>query len=604
MRLNSLALETKLTGGMALRKRKANIAYLTELNDENLLFNYRQEAGLMELKELPKIFHRGWELPTCQLRGHFTGHWLSAAARLYKITGDTRLKARLEYLINEIAKCQRENGGEWCFTIPEKYLYRIRDNKPVWAPHYTVHKVLMGLNDAAEFAGIGQALDIAESAAKWFMRYTDGISRGQMDELMERTETGGMMEAWADLYRMTKNPDHLELMRRYERPRYYEKLLAGKDILTNKHANTTIPEILGVCKAYEITNDERYMKIAKAYWDLAVERRGSFATGGQSSGEIWTPLQKQASRLGNKNQEHCTVYNMMRLAEFLLRWTGETRFADYWERNLYNGLFAQGYYEPHCYVDQSEHIPEKSEIIAYFLPLIPGARKRWGSKLDHFWCCHGTLLQANSLTLQEAIYYTASKELSICQFLESEVTIAAKAIGLSSDVSARQWTEIRSESRPDSLTIVIEIDGRDQNFKLRIRRPWWAAGQIRIEDVNGNEIAYDIDGGYMTIESVWEKTKLSVIVPKTIKAVPLDDRPDTVAFLDGPVMLAGLIDKEVELIGTADNPRAMFIAIDERQWDIWNADWQTIGQRENIRFTPIYNIGRQTYTTYFPLRRP
>ena len=49
----------------------------------------------------------------------------------------------------------------------------------------------------------------------------------------------------------------------------------------------------------------------------------------------------QAARLGDKNQEHCIVYNMMRLADYLLRWTGDVAYADYWERNLYNGILAQ-----------------------------------------------------------------------------------------------------------------------------------------------------------------------------------------------------------------------------------------------------------------------
>jgi len=48
-----------------------------------------------------------------------------------------------------------------------------------------------------------------------------------------------------------------------------------------------------------------------------------------------------SSRLGPLNQEHCTVYNMMRLAEYLLRWTGKAEYADYYEMNLINGILAQ-----------------------------------------------------------------------------------------------------------------------------------------------------------------------------------------------------------------------------------------------------------------------
>ena len=89
-----------------------------------------------------------------------------------------------------------------------------------------------------------------------------------------------------------------------------------------------------------------------------------YATGGQTNGEVWTPPSELSARLGFRTQEHCTVYNMMRLADYLLRWTGDPAYADYWERNLYNGILAQ------------QH-PETG-MIAYFLPLYAGRREGVG----------------------------------------------------------------------------------------------------------------------------------------------------------------------------------------------------------------------------------
>ena len=128
--------------------------------------------------------------------------------------------------------------------------------------------------------------------------------------MMDIEETGGIMELWADLYAVTKDPKHLELMKRYERPKLTTPLSLGKDVLTNMHANTTIPEIHGCARAYEVTGEDRYRKIVENYWDFAVAKRGTFATGGQTNGEIWTPMLKQSARLSELNQEHCTVYNL------------------------------------------------------------------------------------------------------------------------------------------------------------------------------------------------------------------------------------------------------------------------------------------------------
>lgn len=140
-----------------------------------------------------------------------------------------------------------------------------------------------------------EALDVLRGAAEWFIRFTDGVTRDQMSDMMDLEETGGMMELWADLYAVTGEAGHLELMRRYERPRLFDPVSRGEDILTNMHANATIPEIHGAARAYEVTGEERYRRIVENYWRLAIEERGTFATGGQTCCEIYTPIGKQAA---------------------------------------------------------------------------------------------------------------------------------------------------------------------------------------------------------------------------------------------------------------------------------------------------------------------
>lgn len=105
---------------------------------------------------------------------------------------------------------------------------------------------MMGLLDMYLYAGNGEALEIVKKCADWFDRFSGEIPRETMDDMMDLQETGGIMELWADLYAVTGDPKHLELMRRYERPRLTEPVLRGEDILTNRHANTTIPESTAV----------------------------------------------------------------------------------------------------------------------------------------------------------------------------------------------------------------------------------------------------------------------------------------------------------------------------------------------------------------------
>ena len=327
MQLNALIRQTRLLPSEYRLKRDRDLAYLMELKEENLLFPYYTEAGLNgRLNYRPEPWlHGGWDSPLSQIRGTFTGHWLSAAARLYQETGDIRLKAKADYIVAEIGRCQEANGGEWAFPIPEKYLQGLKQGRHFWAPQYVCHKVMMGLLDMYQYADNRQALQILEGCAAWFSRFAADISRETMDDMMDLEETGGLMELWADLYGITRSRQHLELMRKYERPRLTGPLLEGRDILTNMHANATIPEIHGCARAYEVTREERYLRIVESYWRLAVDDRPPFATGGQTDAETWAPPGKQAARLSDMNQEHCVVYNMIRLADYLYRWTGEKK---------------------------------------------------------------------------------------------------------------------------------------------------------------------------------------------------------------------------------------------------------------------------------------
>ena len=103
-----------------LRRRQANLDYLLELKTENLVLSYLMEAGLYKTSETQPQIHGGWEFPLCELRGHFLGHWLSAAAMHYAATGNKLVLAKAEQIIDILAKCQEENGGQWAASIPEK----------------------------------------------------------------------------------------------------------------------------------------------------------------------------------------------------------------------------------------------------------------------------------------------------------------------------------------------------------------------------------------------------------------------------------------------------------------------------------------------------
>jgi uncharacterized protein len=594
----------RLLPGELLQRYELNRRYLLSLKTENLLQGHYLEAGLWNPRHRVTDIHWGWESPTCQIRGTFLGHWLSAAARGYAWHGDTEIKARGDRIVAELARCQAENGGEWAGSIPSAYLDWIARGKVAWAPQYVHHKNLMGLYEMAVYAGNEQALEVAEKWAGWFHRWTGQFSRQQMDDILD-FETGGMLEVWADLYGLTGKQQYLDLMQRYYRARLFDRLLAGEDPLTNMHANTTIPEIHGAARAWEVTGDPRWREIVDTYWRCAVTNRGYFATGGQTCGEIWTPPFRQAAHLSEKNQEHCTVFNMMRLADYLLRWTGDVTYADYWERNLINGILAQQCgpepeYEESLSMFQRPELPRG--MIAYFLPLHAGGFKRWGRPTEDFWCCHGSLVQAHARHAYGAHYVDAGG-LVLAQYIPTE--LAWERDGVAVSVTLTEDGQTAEVERPNAQAYHLHVACRQPvEFTLKIRLPWWLAA-APVVTLNGTPLDVPATpSSFFAIHRTWTDDRLRIVLPKRLSAWPLPDRPDTVAFMDGPAVLAGLIDEGRVLYGDAEHPESMLSPDNQREWAFWRSGWHTYGQERDFRLLPLNQVTDERYTVYFPVRAP
>ena len=584
MELNSFAPgAVKLTGGLIKQRFDLNHKYVSSLKNENLLQNHLLEAGLWTIHGKPDNSHWGWESPLCQLRGHFLGHWMSAASRIYLAVGDESLKARVNQIVGDLARCQQANGGEWVASIPEKYLEWAHSGKQVWAPHYTVHKTMLGLFDAYKLLGNEQALEVLINFAKWFTRYTQRFSRKEMDDILD-VETGGMLEAFANLYGETKRQEHLDLVHAYDRARFFDRVLAGEDALTDKHANTTIPEVLGAARAWEVTGERRWRDIAEAYWKSAVTDRGYFCTGGQTNGEVWTPPHEFSTRLSATNQEHCTVYHMMALAQALFRWTGKAEYADYWERNLYNGILAQ----------QSARTGQ----VAYYLGLEAGSKKGWGTPTDNFWCCHGTLVQAQS-GYDTGIFFEGEGGLALAQYIPCE-TVWNQG-GAPVKLRLTDTAQSKLQNSPDAWRYELAVSCQERRFGLKVRIPRWVSGAPRVA-VNGVPADLPVKSGFFELDRVWKEDTVTIELPKKLMAEPMDDRPDTVAFMNGPVVYAGLLPGGRELTGDAARPVSMLQPRYICEWDRWRLHYCTVNQTENFKLIPLYEVEDQNYTVYFPVK--
>ncbi|MDE6728137.1 MAG: glycoside hydrolase family 127 protein [Oscillospiraceae bacterium] len=582
----------RLLPGLFKERADVNRAYLMELKTENLLQNFYLEAAIRVDRELEDM-HLGWESPACQLRGHFLGHWMSAAAMLSAQNNDLELKARLGVVIGELERCQRLNGGEWVGSIPEKYFAVLADGEYIWSPQYTMHKILLGLYHTCLYSKIEKAAEIMSRAADWYLRWTEDM-QSKNPHAVYSGEEGGMLEVWAGMYRLTRDEKYLMLAERYSRPSLFGKLENGEDALSDCHANASIPWAHGAAAMYEVTGEEKWLKLVKAFWKCAVEDREAFCTGGQNSGEYWVAPKRLGAFLGERTQEFCTVYNMVRLADYLFRFTGDKSYADYIEKNLYNGFLAQ----------QNRH----TGMPAYFLPLKAGSKKQWGSRTHDFWCCHGTTVQAHTL-YPVLCYYEENDRVIIAQYINSRYD-RSENVAITQNIDMKYYNggadfDENDNSRMSRWYLKINVIAQSpEEFTLSLRIPDWVSGEPVIL-VNGEPVKNVSEYGFCNIKRLWTDNVVNVYFPAALTVSALPDMQELTAFLEGPIVLAGLCGSDRGIKPQSGSPESALVNVTEHTYSTfpWQQSvYRTVGQTENFDLIPLYDITDETYTVYFTVK--
>lgn len=599
--------DVSLLPGIFYEREKVNYNYLMSLDPKKLLQNYYYEAGIIvpEIQNFENI-HLGWEAPNCQLRGHFLGHWLSAAALTVATKKDAILKAKINYIIEELERCQKANGGKWVGPIPEKYFTILEKNEYIWSPQYTIHKLIMGLTDAFKYAGNRKALTILNNLADWFLKWTDKVLKSDNPNAVNSGEQAGMLEAWSELYALTDKPKYKTLSERYENASILVDLQNGKDPLINTHQNASIPFIHGAAKLYEITGEQKYLKIIENFWKFAVIDREMFCTGGQGSGEFWIEPGKTGTQIGDRTQEFCTVYNMIRVADWLFKFTGNAIYLDYIERNLYNGVLTQQ--------NKQTGMPD------YFLSLKSGSKKEWGTPTKDFWCCHGTMIQANTI-FPSLCYYKSEEEkrIFISQYIPSVAKFefgenGEEKIEITQNLNMKYYNQpthfdVSDSGQTSRWMLRFEVKAQTE-FTLSFRIPNWIAERPKVY-VNGNEI--DVPSncdkcGFLNIKKTWKDSEILMYLPAALTEHSLSDTKEKIAVMEGPLVLAGLSDNDYALRypkkqdGTKVDISYVLRKVTEHTYSTFpwlQSTYRTVLQDKEITFVPLYEITDEKYTVYW-----
>lgn len=505
-------------GSMFYEAAEQMSAFLKNTDADQMLYNFRQAAGLDTKGASPMT---GWDAPECNLRGHTTGHYLSGLALAYCATGDRMLLNKISYLVEELKKCQdalKEKGwkegflsayGEEQFDLLEKYTAY----PAIWAPYYTLDKILSGLYDCYMLAGNQTALEILKKMGYWVYNRLSALPKEQRDRMWSMYiagEFGGMIGSLVRLYQVTKEECYFQAAQYFSNEKLFYPMAQNRDTLKDMHANQHIPQILGALEMYRARGEKRYLQIAENFWQM-VEQGHAYTIGGTGETEMFRGANHLADYLSDKTAESCATYNMLRLTSGLFRLEPVASRMDYYENGLYNHIMAT-----------ASHTCDGGTT--YFMPLRPGGQKEFGT--DENTCCHGTGMESRFRYLED-LYMQNETEVYVNLYIPSTLKAA--------DIRICQ-----TEEKTGRYHFSVETEGERT---LAFRKPVWAADFSVV--IGGEVFKEAAEDGYIHIQRVWEEEE-----PVLVEAVceyhvlKSPDAPEYASVAYGPYILAELSEEE------------------------------------------------------------
>ena len=568
------------------------VEYLKSLDAEKLLKGFCEISGV----ENDATKYGGWE--TSAIQGHTLGHYLTAVSQAYATSGDEELKKITDYIVEVLAECQNKESG-YLAAIPESHYEKIENGNTAgtWVPWYSMHKILAGLVSTYELTGNENALEVASKLGDWVYSRTS-----KWDSAMQTTvlnvEYGGMNDCLYQLYKNTKSENHLSAAHSFDEISLFDALYNGDDILNGKHANTTIPKIVGALNRYTITGEEFYLQVAANFWEIVIKNH-TYITGGNSEWEHFGESNILDAERTNCNCETCNTYNMLKLTRELYKITGERKYADYYENTFINAIL-------------SSQNP-KTGMTTYFQPMATGFFKVYSSPDQHFWCCTGSGME-NFSKLDDSIYYKDENSIYITQFISSTVNWTEKGLKITQN----------AENLHDAEYVEFTVNG-SANADIVLRVPDWCQDEPKFfVKVNGEEIKVKEKNGFIRISRDWaDGDIIRYDMPMMVVAYTLPDNENTVAFKYGPwVLSANMGNNEMNTTTTGVNVTIPLLdaslndvlVIEDgtiKNWlkninenfeqEIGTLNFTIKGTNQNLVFSPHYKQHENRYGIYFTL---
>ena len=534
-------------------------AWIASIPVNRLLHSFRNTAGVYSALEGgydAGLRLGGWESLDCDLRGHITGHLLSAMAYL-------QMKEKADSIVRGLAEVQKQYGTGYLSAFGEGLIDRNLAGKGgVWAPWYTLHKILQGLIDQYQLCGNELALKVARGMGDWAYNKTKSLTDEQRQKAI-RNEFGGFNEAMYNLYSITRDEKYLQVARFFYHNDKIDPLKAGNNDLGTNHANTFIPKLLGECKNYELFGAEDSRRAATLLFNTLVNDH-AFVTGEVSDKEHLFKPEAQSKHLSGYDGENCCTYNLLKLADRLFTFQPDSKIADYYERALYNHILGQQ--------------DTLTSMVCYFTPLMTGGYRLYSTRDSSWWCCVGSGFESHA-KYQSSIYFHNDKELYVNLFIPSELNWG--------DTTVRQETAF-----PESNKTTISASSK---IAMKVRYPYWATYM----KINGKKVKADKDG-YIAIKAT---KRAEIEFGITLREEATIDDPSRVALLYGPIVLGGRLAEVEHPFSDPTKHNDYYTFNYGKHADVQLGEVKHIGglhfESNGIHIQPFYDLQHCRYVVYW-----
>lgn len=559
-------------------------AYLLTIEPNRLLHRFHINAGLPVKGEV----YGGWESEG--LSGHTLGHYLSACAMFYANTGNIAFKKNVDYIVDELERCQIARKTGYIGAIPNEDSIFFKVSKGIikssgfdlnggWSPWYTVHKIMAGLVDAYYYCDNEKALKVVQGMANWIDVTIRNLTEDQRLKMLN-CEYGGMQDVLVSIYSLTGENKYLNLSYKFDDEFVMGQLKNKIDPMPGKHSNTNVPKAIGAARRYVYTKSESDKTIASFFWDIMVHHH-SYVIGGNSNYEYCGEPDKLNDNLSDNTCETCNTYNMLKLTRHLFCLNPNSEFIDYYERALYNHILA------------SQN--PINGMMCYFVPLRMGTTKQFSDQFNTFTCCVGSGMENHSKYAETIFFESKDEGLYINLFIPSELTWKSKNAVVKMETSFPLSDEVR-------ITINLKTP---KQFPLYIRNPKWTNNRMQIK-VNDLKVeAIQSKNGYSIINRKWANDdKVEFRLPMTLYSESMPDNLNRIAFLFGPIVLAGQLGDSIPdpVYGTP------VLLTNNKNINDWlkpvkdcplTFKMEGIGKPFDVTLAPFYKTYNNYYSVYF-----